>query len=79
MLARIVHGNKVNAELLPWHFSANMLNTIFRFAAEFNAFDPTLSAFDVWRHDPHDFDANATHTLDFSLPMLFGLETVLHV
>lgn len=35
----MVHGNNVQAELLPWHFKANIDKTIFRCAVEPFAFE----------------------------------------
>ena len=77
MLARIVHGSKVNAELFPWHFNANMLKANFRFVEDLKAFDPTLLAFDVWQHEPQDFVATATQLSGLPESILFDLETVL--
>ncbi|RLS69636.1 MAG: hypothetical protein DWH99_12455 [Planctomycetota bacterium] len=45
MVARIVHGSKVKAELLPWHFKANILKTTLRFVELLKAFVSGLSAF----------------------------------
>jgi hypothetical protein len=74
----MVHGNKVNAELLPWHFNANMLNTIFRFVAEFNFLDPTRSGCEAWRHDAQDFFITVTRSWDWQESLHFDPATALH-
>ena len=74
----MVHGSKVNAELLPWHFNANMLNTIFRFVAELNFLDPTRSVCETWRHDAQDFFTTVTLSKDWQESVHFAPETVLH-
>jgi hypothetical protein len=77
MVFRIVHGNKVKAELLPWHFNANILKTTLRFVELLNALDSALSAFAVWHEEPRDLDSVAVQQSGFLEPIVFGLETVL--
>jgi hypothetical protein len=54
MVARMVHGNNVNAELLPWHLKAYILKTTLRFEGEVTAFAPVLSALTLWLPEPQD-------------------------
>ena len=77
MVARIVHGNKVKAELLPWHFKANILKTTLRFVVLLNALDPALLAFAVWHQEPQDLDFVEAQKSGLLEPIVFGLETVL--
>ncbi len=77
MVARIVHGNIVNAELFPWHFNANILKTTFRFVGELVAFDPALSVFDDRQHEPLDFVAAASQPSGLPGPIVFGLKTAI--
>ena len=77
MVARIVHGNKVKAELLPWHFKANILKTTLRFVELLNAFDSALSTFAVWQHEPQDWLSVAAQQSGLLGPIVFGLGTFL--
>ena len=77
MVTRIVHGNKVNAELLPWHFSAKRLKTSFRFVGDLDVFDSTLSAFEFWQHESPGIAVAATQASGLPGPIFFEWETVL--
>jgi hypothetical protein len=77
MVARIVHGNRVKAELLPWHFKANILKTTLRFEELLIVLDSTLSAFAVWQQEPQDLLFVAAQQSGLLEPIVFGLETVL--
>jgi hypothetical protein len=77
VLVRIVHGNKVKAELLPWHFRANMLKTTLRFVELLNAFDSALSTFAVWQHEPQDLLSVEAQQSGLLGPIVFGLRTFL--
>jgi hypothetical protein len=77
MVARIVHGNKVKAELLPWHFNANILKTTLRFVELLNVFDSTLSAFAALQQELLDLLSVAAQQSGLLAPIVFGLEIVL--
>jgi hypothetical protein len=77
VVARIVHGNKVKAELLPWHFKANILKTTLRFVELLNVFGSALSTFAVWQHEPQDLLSIAAQQSGFLGPIVFGLEAFL--
>jgi hypothetical protein len=77
MVARIVHGSKVKAELLPWHFKANILKTTLRFVELLKAFVSGLSAFADWQQELLDFVSVAAQQSGWLEPIVFRLETVL--
>ena len=77
MVARIVHGNRVKAELLPWHFKANILKTTLRFVELLKAFVSALSAFAVWQQELLDLVSVAAQQSDLLGPIVFGLRTFL--
>lgn len=76
-MVRIVHGNKVKAELLPWHFKANTLKTTLRFVELLKAFVSALSVFAVWQQELLDLLSVAAQQSGLLGPIVFGLETVL--
>jgi hypothetical protein len=77
MVVRIVHGNIVKAELLPWHFKANILKTTLRFVELLKDFDSALPVFAVWQQEPQDLLSVAAQQSGLLEPTVFGLETVL--
>ena len=44
-VAKIVHGNEVNAELFPWHFRADSPRTTLRFVEELDRSSLIVSVF----------------------------------
>ena len=77
MVARIVHGNIVKAELLPWHFKANILKTTLRFVELLKDFNSALPGFAVWQQVPQDLRSVEAQQSGLLEPIVFGLETVL--
>ena len=77
--ARIVHGNKVKAELLPWHFNANMLTTTLRFTVELTISDFREAAFAESLQDSQvllAFESQQAGVLEL---FVVRLDSVLHV
>lgn len=70
-VAKIVHGNEVNAELFPWHFRADSPRTTLRFVEELDRSSLIVSVFAGLQHEACEFVALVAQQLVFSDPIDF--------